>query len=384
MASVSIKNVEKYYRTSREDVLAVKALDLEIIDGELLVLLGPSGCGKSTTMRMIAGLEKISSGDIFIGERRVNDLTPSERNIAMAFESYALYTHLTAAQNLAFCLRARKMAAKEIKARVQKVAQMLHLESVLDKRPSELSGGHQQRLSLGRALIRNPDVFLLDEPLSHLDAKLRVQIRAEIRWLHSELKTTLVHVTHDQMEALALADRIAIMSFGELQQVGTPDGVYDQPDNLFVATFLGEPSMNIIPGSVESHNGGMRVNCSESGLSLELDDAISSLLSKEAKTSEMSVGIRPQDIALVRESEPAGDGVGAEDGAAVIPVTGEIQMIEFLGEKYAMTTRIGATEVVSTHDSVGQLQEGDTAQLRFNRSRLHFFDTQSGRAIRRN
>ena len=375
MASVSLKNVKKTYRSGLEEVVAVENINLDIMDGELLVLLGPSGCGKSTTMRMIAGLEKITAGDIHINKRRVNDLNPSRRNIAMAFETYALYTHMTAAENLGFCLRARKVPKAEVDAKVSKIAKMLQLESILDKRPSELSGGHQQRLSLGRALIRNPDVFLLDEPLSHLDAKLRVQIRAEIRWLHNKLNTTMVYVTHDQIEALALADRIAIMNFGNLQQVGTPAEVFNRPANRYVATFLGEPAMNIVPGVLSTNQGTCSVNIIGKDVNLSPAEDLTSLLTAKAPDSTLSIGIRPQDITLMTGSETSTDQQPS--------ISGIVKVVEFLGEKYILTTRVKEEEIVSIHDSINGLREGDKVVLQFDKRKLHFFeDNDTGNAIR--
>lgn len=374
MANVSLKDVYKYYRTDTEDVLAVENMNLEINDGELMVFLGPSGCGKSTTMRMIAGLEKITQGQIYIGERLVNDLSPCERNIAMAFETYALYTHLTARENLAFCLRAQRIKKEQIREKVSEVARLLHIEDILDKRPSELSGGHQQRLSLGRALIRNPEVFLLDEPLSHLDAKLRVQIRAEIRQLHRMLQTTMIHITHDQVEALALADRIAIMNFGTLQQVATPEEIFNRPANVYVATFLGEPPMNILKGSFCEDNGAAYFYSEEANLQLPLPEEITAHLRRVEKAPPLLAGIRPQDLST--------QACEFDSSARQIPVPGEIKVWEFLGEKNLLVARRHNCDLVTTHAEDCIFQEGKNITLYLNPQKLHYFEEDTGISLR--
>ena len=254
MAEVTFKDVDKVYPG---DVQAVKDLSLEILDGEFLVLVGPSGCGKTTALRMVAGLEEISDGTISIGGRVVNELTPKERDIAMVFQNYALYPHMSVAENIAFGLRLRKAPKEEIERRVEWAAKMLDLAPYLARRPKELSGGQRQRVAMGRAIVREPQAFLMDEPLSNLDAKLRVQMRADIARLQDELGTTTIYVTHDQVEAMTMGDRVAVMSLGELQQVDVPQRLYDQPANLFVAGFIGTPPMNLIQAQVQSQNGSV-------------------------------------------------------------------------------------------------------------------------------
>ena len=249
MAEVVLRNVKKIYQSKqkkrKEEVLAVKDLNLTIQDGEFLALLGPSGCGKTTTLRMIVGLERITEGEILIDGKVVNDWDPAQRNVAMAFETYALYTHLTVRENLGLCLKAKKVPSSEIAKQVNHVADILKITDILNARPSHLSGGQQQRVSLGRALIRRPSVTMLDEPLSHLDAALRLETRIEIKRIHQRVKGTFIYVTHDQLEALALADRVAVMNFAELQQVGTREELFERPTNVFVADFVGEPPINL-------------------------------------------------------------------------------------------------------------------------------------------
>lgn len=373
MATVTIENVTKYYYGRKETVLAVDGINLEIRDGELMVFLGPSGCGKSTTMKMIAGLEKISDGKIYIGDRIVNDLTPNQRNIAMAFETYALYTHLPARENLAFCLRAKGLKGAEIDGRVNEIARLLHLEDIMDKRPSELSGGHQQRLSLGRALIRNPTLFLLDEPLSHLDAKLRVSIRTEIRRIHSSLDTTMLYVTHDQNEALALADRITLMNFGEIQQVGTTDDLFFRPANIFVATFLGEPAMNIVDADVRRTNGSLEAVSESLGTSFPIPKSVAARI-EEQGIERLKLGLRPFDIRVLAAS--------ATDRDGMVPISGTVNVWEFLGERNIVTTEHPNAKLVSAHGEQYEFEEGGAIQLGIARHSVYYFDHESEVAIR--
>jgi multiple sugar transport system ATP-binding protein len=267
MAEVEFKNVDKVYG---ENVQAVKDLNLEAHDGEFLVLVGPSGCGKTTALRMVAGLEEISDGTVSIGGRVVNDLTPKERDVAMVFQNYALYPHLSVAENIAFGLRLRKTPKNTMDERVQWAAKLLDLQPYLGRRPKELSGGQRQRVAMGRAIVRNPQVFLMDEPLSNLDAKLRVQMRADISKLQHDLGTTTIYVTHDQVEAMTMGDRVAVMSLGELQQVDSPQRLYDHPENLFVAGFIGTPPMNLVEADVRTQNGNVAI--SVAGQTVDLSD----------------------------------------------------------------------------------------------------------------
>src|SRR5712675_506504 len=250
MAQVALRNIVKTF----DRTPAVQGIDLDIADREFVVLVGPSGCGKSTTLRMIAGLEEVTSGDIYIGDQIVNDVPPKDRDIAMVFKNYALYPHMTVFENMSFGLRLKKFPKPEIKERVQNAARILDITDLLDRRPKQLSGGQRQRVAMGRAIVRNPQVFLFDEPLSNLDAKLRVQMRTEIKELHQRLKTTTVYVTHDQIEAMTMADKIVVMRDGIIEQQGAPLDLYDRPDNLFVAGFIGSPAMNFFPGTIR-HNG---------------------------------------------------------------------------------------------------------------------------------
>src|SRR5262252_5160721 len=260
MADVLLRNVVKRF----DEVEAVRSIDLDIRSSELVVLVGPSGCGKSTTLRMIAGLEEVTSGEIFIGGELVNDLPPKDRDIAMVFQNYALYPHMTAYENMSFGLRLRKFSKQEIRARVENAARILDITDLLDRRPKALSGGQRQRVAMGRAIVRNPKVFLFDEPLSNLDAKLRVQMRTEIKRVHQKVKTTTVYVTHDQVEAMTLADRVVVMNNGRIEQIGTPHELYHNPRTRFVAGFIGSPAMNFIPCQLEQNGSGLRVRISDS------------------------------------------------------------------------------------------------------------------------
>ncbi len=255
MAEVTLRNVGKRY----DDVVAVSNVNLDIPNHEFLVLVGPSGCGKSTTLRMIAGLEEISDGEISIGGEVVNDLPPKDRDIAMVFQNYALYPHMTVAENMSFGLKLRKFPKTEIKLRVDNAARILDITELLGRRPKQLSGGQRQRVAMGRAIVRNPKVFLFDEPLSNLDAKLRVQMRTEIKRVHQKVKTTTVYVTHDQVEAMTLADRVVVMNNGKIEQIGTPNDLYHHPKTRFVASFIGSPGMNLIPAKLENNGGGLNI-----------------------------------------------------------------------------------------------------------------------------
>jgi len=283
MASVKFSNVEKWFGETG----AVRDFSIEAQDGEFIVLVGPSGCGKTTLLRLLAGLEELDSGDIFINDHLVNDVASKDRDIAMVFQNYALYPHMDVFNNMAFGLKLRKYTKNEIKNRVQEAAEILRIEKLLERKPKELSGGEKQRVALGRAIVRHPKVFLFDEPLSNLDAKLRVQMRAEIKKLHSQLKTTMIYVTHDQVEAMTMGDRIAIMNEGRSQQVGSPLEVYQNPANLFVAGFIGSPSMNFITGYVKD---GQLTN---EKISIDLSEALEV---KELEGMQVILGIRPEDV----------------------------------------------------------------------------------------
>lgn len=294
MASVGIREVRKAFGSTN----VLHGVSVDIRDGEFVILVGPSGCGKSTLLRMIAGLENISGGEIRIGERVVNDVPPKERDIAMVFQNYALYPHLTVRENMAFSMRIRKAAASEIDLRVNKAAQILGLTHLLDRYPRQLSGGQRQRVAMGRAIVRDPQVFLFDEPLSNLDAKLRVAMRTEIKELHQRLKTTTIYVTHDQIEAMTMADRIVVMHDGVVEQIGPPLELYDRPDNLFVAGFIGSPAMNFVPGKVRAN--GRLTFTTETGLTIPLADAPSGVEGRP-----LILGVRPEHFDL------ASDGIAA-------------------------------------------------------------------------
>ncbi len=345
MAEVTIRNLVKAYA----GLTVIKGLDLDIPDGEFVVLVGPSGCGKSTLLRMIAGLEEITSGDVKIGERRVNNLPPSERDIAMVFQNYALYPHKTVGANMGFALKMRGMDKAEIDSRVARAAEILGLTPYLERYPRALSGGQRQRVAMGRAIVRDPQVFLFDEPLSNLDAKLRVQMRAEIRELHQRLKTTTVYVTHDQIEAMTMADRIVVLQGGNIEQVGAPLELYDRPANTFVASFIGSPSMNILPGVVEA--GGVRV----AGALLPMPAGM-----QAATGREVLYGIRPEHLA-------AGDGL-----------SGTVAVVEPTGSETHVVLRLDGAEVVAMFRDRVAFRPGDRISLMPDAGKAHLFDRGTG------
>ena len=301
MAKLTLKNVYKKYdhkkkrrkKDKENDYFAVNNLSLDCEDGEFIGILGPSGCGKTTTLRMIAGLEDITAGDIFIGDRRINDLHPKDRNIGLAFENYALYPPLTVYENIAFNLRAKGLSNAEVDERVKRIAPLLKVEELLNMRPAALSGGQKQRVNIARAIVRNPDILLLDEPLSHLDGKMRQQLRMEIKRLHNEIESTTIYVTHDQLEAMSLADRIAIMDLGVLQQFGTPSEIYDNPANEFVASFIGEPPMNILTTTIIHHENDFYFTFEDSELRIVVPQRYYDIVKDGMK---VRVGVRPTDI----------------------------------------------------------------------------------------
>src|SRR5579864_6001072 len=311
MAEVSLSRVVKKFG----DVEAVRAIDLDIPDNEFIVLVGPSGCGKSTTLRMIAGLEEITSGEVRIGGEVVNDLPPKDRDIAMVFQNYALYPHMTAYENMSFGLRLRKFSKAEIRQRVEHAARILDITELLDRRPKALSGGQRQRVAMGRAIVRNPKVFLFDEPLSNLDAKLRVQMRTEIKRVHQKVKTTTVYVTHDQVEAMTLADRVVVMNAGRIEQIGTPQELYHEPRTRFVAGFIGSPAMNFIPCRLEGESSAMHVRLTDR-LSFPLPPVRAARYQKVPRSEQLLMGIRPEHLTEPRSPEP-----GVETFDAVLDVT---------------------------------------------------------------
>ena len=349
MSQVSIRGVRKSYGSF--DVL--HGIDLDVADGEFVALVGPSGCGKSTLLRMIAGLEAVDGGQIAIGDRVVNDLPPKDRDIAMVFQSYALYPHMKVIDNMAFALRLRRTDRRVVEERVQAAAEILGLVPYLDRYPRQLSGGQRQRVAMGRAIVRDPQVFLFDEPLSNLDAKLRVQMRAEIKELHQRLKTTTVFVTHDQVEAMTMADKIVVLHGGVVEQIGAPLELYDKPRNLFVATFIGSPGMNILEGVVRL-SGGPKVVVEGTELPLVGEHRLS-----EGQT--VKYGIRPEDLEL------ANDGFEAK-----------IVVIEPTGSETQVVLRVGKSEVVAVFRERHDFHPGQTVHLKPRADCAHIFDSVSG------
>ncbi len=361
MATVTLEGVRKIYQERGRTYVAVHRLDLAVADGEFLVLVGPSGCGKSTTLRMIAGLESITEGVLRIGDRVVNDVPPRDRDIAMVFQNYALYPHLTVYQNLAFALQLRRLARAEIDRRVREAAELLDLGALLDRRPLQLSGGERQLVAVGRAIVRQPQVFLFDEPLSNLDARLRVQMRRELAALHRRLGVTTIYVTHDQIEAMTLGDRVVVMRDGKVQQVGTPLEVYRDPANTFVATFIGSPAMTLIPGTVDARG---RFTATAGPLSLALDLP---RLPPAASGRGIILGLRPEAIRLT------GPGEGALDGTVV--------ELEPLGSETVVALEAGGVVLTARADGAAQLRRGDRVGIALGSEGLHWFDGETGRAL---
>jgi multiple sugar transport system ATP-binding protein len=360
MATVTFENVSKTFG----DFQAVKDLNLEIGDGEFMVLVGPSGCGKTTSLRMVAGLEEITSGTLRIGDRVVNDVPPKDRDIAMVFQSYALYPHMSVRENLAFGLKLRKVPKAEIERRVNEAAETIQLQKLLDRKPKELSGGQRQRVALGRAIVREPAVFLMDEPLSNLDAKLRVQTRAEIARLHQRLKTTVVYVTHDQVEAMTMGSRIAVMSEGLLQQVGSPQILYDTPINRFVAGFIGSPSMNFVNVSLEGTGDTAKLT-GPGDWSVTLPTRYrDGAFSRAGKT--LVAGFRPEHVDI---GEP-GPGLGSFRARA--------DVVEYLGNEELLHVNAADQDIVAIVDSEHRVRPGDIVNLVLPLEKLHLFDGETG------
>jgi len=367
MASVTLKNIYKTYISKKEEVKAVQNLSLEVRDGEFMCLLGPSGCGKTSSMRMIVGLEDITDGEIYIGDRLVNDLSPQDRNVAMSFETYALYTHLSVRENILFPLKAKNVPVEEQKKKLDEVVAMMEIEDLLDRGPSQLSGGQQQRISLARALIREPAVFLLDEPLSHLDVTLRTSTRAQIKHLHDELKTTFIYVTHDQLEAISLADRIAVMNFAVLQQVGTREELLDFPVNKFVADFIGEPAINFFDCKLEADGDALSLRSEKGSLVFAVPDQWKQEL-KAHGASKYTVGIRPHDIVT-------------KDSGASIPLAGKVDVFEFLGEENHVTMRVEQDVFTVVVNPYQFYTAGEMVTFYVPGSRLHVFDSETGHCL---
>ncbi|HEX9465222.1 MAG TPA: sn-glycerol-3-phosphate ABC transporter ATP-binding protein UgpC [Alphaproteobacteria bacterium] len=357
MATVALRNVMKRY----DEVEAVRGIHLDIPDKEFVVLVGPSGCGKSTTLRMIAGLEDISDGEIYIGGEVVNDIPPKDRDIAMVFQNYALYPHMTVFENMSFGLRLRRLPRAEIRERVEHAAQILDITDLLERRPKQLSGGQRQRVAMGRAIVRNPKVFLFDEPLSNLDAKLRVQMRTEIKRVHQKVKTTTVYVTHDQVEAMTLADRVVVMNQGRIEQIGTPNELYHTPKTRFVAGFIGSPAMNFLPCRLEQNGVG---------LSVRLSDTMAFRVPENRKAryrthvgQELVFGLRPEHI-----TEPRGNGADRQAFPAMLDV------VEPMGMETMVYFGVSGTETCGRVDPsrcAGALQ---TMQLEADLAHMHLID----------
>lgn len=366
MASITFRHIEKTYDNN---VTVVPDLNLEIQDKEFIVLVGPSGCGKSTTLRMIAGLEEATAGDLLIGDRRVNDVPPKDRNIAMVFQSYALYPHMSVYKNMAFALELQKAPKEEIDKKVHEAAAILGLEPYLNRKPKALSGGQRQRVALGRAMVRDPEVFLLDEPLSNLDAKLRTEMRSQISALHKRLGTTFVYVTHDQTEAMTMGDRIVVMKDGLIQQVDTPQNLYQYPCNMFVAGFIGSPQMNFVDVQVEK--GGKEGESILAFGGFRVPVSVSALAPYEGK--EIVMGIRPEDI-HDEESFPA-----SGERAAI---QAEVTLAEMMGSEIYLYLTVSGQKVVARIPFRPGIKDGDTVSLFLNARKLHLFDKESQEIIR--
>lgn len=363
MAGVSFENV---YKRFPGDVVAVNDFSLEIEDKEFVVLVGPSGCGKSTLLRMVAGLEEISEGEIYIDGLLVNDVEPKDRDIAMVFQNYALYPHMSVYENMAFSLKLRKVPKEKIQEKVEEAARILGIEDLLSRKPKALSGGQRQRVALGRAIVRNPKVFLMDEPLSNLDAKLRVQTRSEITKLHKTLQTTFIYVTHDQTEAMTMGDRIIIMKDGFVQQVATPTEVYENPNNIFVASFIGSPQMNF--NNVLVKKDGDRIVLEMGRFKLKLSNPkLESLLEKEYLNREIVMGIRPGDIHTNREKDES--------------QTAKIDIIEMLGSEKYLYVNVDEYSFVIRVDASNESEQGDNIQIHLDTEKLHLFDKGTEKSI---
>ncbi|WGS52165.1 sn-glycerol-3-phosphate ABC transporter ATP-binding protein UgpC [Paraburkholderia sp. D15] len=365
MAAVQLSGIFKRYG----DTQVVHGIDLDIDDGEFVVLVGPSGCGKSTLMRMVAGLEEISGGDLMIGGTRANSLAPQQRNISMVFQSYALYPHLSVYENIAFGPRIRKETPASFKPRIEAAAKMLNLGSYLDRLPRALSGGQRQRVAMGRAVVREPSLFLFDEPLSNLDAKLRVQMRTEIKALHQRLKNTVIYVTHDQIEAMTMADRIVVMNAGRIEQIGRPLELYDHPANLFVASFLGSPSMNFAEGVVANRAQGQGQGQAQ-GLTLQLagggEIALESAPVSVAPGAKITLGVRPEHIETMAQTPDA---------------TMEVEVVEPTGAETHLYGKIGGSTWCVTTRQRSKIEPGQRVALRLPAEHIHLFDTESGRRL---
>ncbi len=367
MAAIKFDHVYKRFG----EVTVLKDLSIDIPDQEFLVLVGPSGCGKSTALRCLAGLEEISDGSIYIGDRVVNDIPPKDRDIAMVFQSYALYPHMTVYDNMAFGLKLRKMSKSDIDARVKEAAEMLGIGHLLERKPKALSGGQRQRVALGRAIVRNPAVFLMDEPLSNLDAKLRVQTRAEISRLHQRLKTTFIYVTHDQTEAMTMGSRIAVMRDGVLQQIDSPQNLYDHPANMFVAGFIGSPAMNFFEAKLDQSNGRLMVAIEDSFAVPIPPDKAASLSGHVGRS--VSFGIRPEDI---HDAHFVPRGV---DESARVHT--KVNVVEPMGSEIYAYVEQGGREFIGRFDPRSDARTGNTIEVVLDMGKMHIFDRENEQAL---
>lgn len=363
MAKVVLNEIYKHYK----DVTAVNDLSIDIKDKELMVLVGPSGCGKSTILRMVAGLEEISKGELYIGERMVNHIPPKDRDIAMVFQNYALYPHMTVFDNIAFGLKLRKVPRPEIRQRVENACKILDISHLLDRKPKALSGGQRQRVAVGRAIVRNPQVFLFDEPLSNLDAKLRVQMRTEISKLHNRLQTTMIYVTHDQVEAMTMGDRIVVMKDGVVQQVDTPLNLYNSPGNKFVAGFIGSPAMNLLEGKIVRNNG---LWFDEGGLKVRLPHRQEEKLARYVDR-EIVFGIRPEDIYEA-------DVTHLEERAEASMT---VEVVELMGNESYLYATTGLNSIIVRLRADLRSSPGRRIDLAFDMAKTHFFDKDTEEAI---
>jgi multiple sugar transport system ATP-binding protein len=365
MADVTLKNVTMIFK----DTPAVKDVNLKVADGEFLVLLGPSGCGKTTTLRMIAGLEKPTTGDVYIGDELVNDVPPKDRDIAMVFQNYALYPHMTVRDNLAFPLKMRKFSKSEIDSKVKRAAEILEISDLLNRRPKQLSGGQRQRVALGRSIVREPKVFLMDEPLSNLDAKLRVQTRIEIKALQKKIGTTMIYVTHDQAEAMTLADRVAVMKDGMIQQVGPPTAVYSHPSNKFVAGFMGSPAMNFFDGVLVENNARLFVSANDQ-FQIPIDPAIYDTLRAQGGIPGRGVtyGIRAEDV---------GVNLNQSDGFVNFTVFGS----ELMGAEQFVYAMNGKERIVARAPMTFPSVMGQAVWMNLSSPNAHVFDNESGKSL---
>ncbi|PLX17770.1 MAG: sugar ABC transporter ATP-binding protein [Candidatus Muiribacterium halophilum] len=362
MANVELKKIEKIYSNGFR---AVKGIDLKVKDGEFMVLVGPSGCAKSTTLRMVAGLEEISGGELWIGENLVNNLSPSDRNIAMVFQDYALYTHMSVYDNMAYGLKIKKIDKNEIDRRVRNAAEILGLTAHLSKKPKAMSGGQRQRVAVGRTIVREPEVFLFDEPLSNLDAKLRVHMRSEITKIQKKLKTTMIYVTHDQVEAMTMGDRICVMNFGEIMQVAEPLELYERPANKFVATFIGSPAMNIIGGVIKKEQDKLFFKAP----SVDFEITNESMKRKLEKYIDMEVdfGLRPEHILSAEFAKIPG-----------VEIKGDIDIVELMGNEIIVHFKVGDTTVIARIDPHSKIDKEKPHTFLMDMSYCHFFDKESG------